>query len=378
MRYIIDDTTLAAIADAIRGKTGEEGPIATVDMANYIDNIRTSAKPILEGLTVTPTGKEMVEIPPFGSDGFGIVVIEGDDNLVASNIRNGVTIYGVQGILETEGGIDTSDATATSDDILDAATAYVNGEKVTGTHICVADPILSELFINPTGEELRFVPEEGTDGFGEVIVEACEELIPENILAGSTIYGVEGIVCFQEKEVTPTAENIFLEPDFGYTAFERVIVWGDSNLVPENIVQGVTIFDVEGTALSEEGLVEKKLQAKEVMPSFAEETVEPDEGCLGLSEVTVLGDPNLNPDNIVAGASIFGVVGTATTGTGDGADCIGHVLVLTLVYETYTSAQVKEVEKLHKAGNTKAQIVETTGIPAQIVSNIIANMDEDE
>ena len=51
-------------------------------------------------------------------------------SLMASYIRKGVTIGGITGTLES---LDTSDATATPEDILEGKTAYVNGVKIIGT-----------------------------------------------------------------------------------------------------------------------------------------------------------------------------------------------------------------------------------------------------
>lgn len=51
-------------------------------------------------------------------------------NLKPENLKQGVTVMGVAGTLEP--GLDTSDATATADDISLNKTAYVNGQKVTG------------------------------------------------------------------------------------------------------------------------------------------------------------------------------------------------------------------------------------------------------
>lgn len=52
--------------------------------------------------------------------------------LTAEKLVKGNTILGVEGTAET-GGIDTSDANATANDITINKTAYVNGEKITGT-----------------------------------------------------------------------------------------------------------------------------------------------------------------------------------------------------------------------------------------------------
>lgn len=53
-------------------------------------------------------------------------------NLIASYIQKGVTIGGITGTLDV---IDTSDATATAENIDKGKTAYVNGKKITGTKV---------------------------------------------------------------------------------------------------------------------------------------------------------------------------------------------------------------------------------------------------
>lgn len=55
-----------------------------------------------------------------------------NSELIANNIKKGVTIGGITGTLES---LDTSDATATAEDILNGETAYVKGSKITGTFV---------------------------------------------------------------------------------------------------------------------------------------------------------------------------------------------------------------------------------------------------
>lgn len=87
----------------------------------------------------------------------------------------------------------------------------------------------------------------------------------------------------QIKNVVPGTTDQKVLPDDVYLALSEVNVSGDSDLLPENIKQGVTIFGVEGT-LQEQ----PELQEKEVLPSTeANVIVEPDEGVYGLSKVTV-------------------------------------------------------------------------------------------
>ena len=64
------------------------------------------------------------------NEGYFATTANASSNLIASYIKKGEKIGGITGTLEV---LDTSDATATAADIAKGKTAYVKGEKITGT-----------------------------------------------------------------------------------------------------------------------------------------------------------------------------------------------------------------------------------------------------
>jgi len=120
-------------------------------MVHNIDNIKAKVKKVdtinanvsnaiqrvtyeTEEITVTPKTEEQI-IKPTKGKLINKVTAEPvtaaiDSDIQAENIREGINILGVNG---SYSGIDTSDATATATDLLKDKTAYVKGEKITGT-----------------------------------------------------------------------------------------------------------------------------------------------------------------------------------------------------------------------------------------------------
>lgn len=125
-----DDRNYTNIANAIRTKSGTATTYKPASMANAILNIPAQEPPELQEVWVTPTGSDMTVEADDDYDGLSTVHVRGDNDLIADNIKDGVTIYGTTG---TYAGTDTSDATALPKNILTGKTAYISTGKVEGT-----------------------------------------------------------------------------------------------------------------------------------------------------------------------------------------------------------------------------------------------------
>ena len=84
-------------------------------------------------------------------------------SLVASYIKKGITIGGITGILET---LDTSDATATAEDIAWGKVAYARGERIVGTRMDIGTEIDESIELN-----LQNIYYADLDSSGEITVD---------------------------------------------------------------------------------------------------------------------------------------------------------------------------------------------------------------
>ena len=140
---------------------------------------------------------------------------------------------------------DTSDATAAAAEILDGKTAYIAGNKITGTM-----PNKGAVTGEISNKDTDFtIPAGFHDGSGKVGISSTEKqkLIAENIKTGISILGVTGSYGGEEiksqtnKNVTPTFAEQVITPDSGYDYLSQVTVAAIKVTKTDNAAGGVTV-----------------------------------------------------------------------------------------------------------------------------------------
>ncbi len=235
----------------------------------------------------------------------GAQTIKGDSNLTAPNIKSGVTIFGVEGTASI--GIDTSDATAAAEYICEGVTAYVNGQKITGTaEDDLLDFDLGGLDSSGSTGEIDFYPaldpnktywfsgktvpciKVPLDVFGDV---TAADVRKDKIFTSSLGYRATGTM----PDVTHTQPSISINAANGEVTASHTTTAGYTAAgTTSNILQ----LSVQG--------------ATTIMPSTQEQTAVA-AGLYTKGAVKVAGDADLKAANIRNGVSIFNVTGTYTS-----------------------------------------------------------------
>lgn len=204
---------------------------------------------------------------------------------------------------------------------------YTYGELVEGTEIA---PDFS------AGDMQVTVP----DGFlvKEAKILKPESLVPENVRKDVTIGGItgefEGDTEAAEVELDMADGDMVIEPPEG-KSFSAVTVKKPNTLVPENIVNGVTIGNVTGTA----DVPESVETTVNLDFSSGDMEVTPAEG-QAFEKVSIPTPANLIPENIMEGVDIAGIIGSLAAGGGGAKIASG----------TISSTSSSDVQITHNLG----------------------------
>jgi hypothetical protein len=218
------------------------------------------------GTVITPSATQQT-IPLGFNDGTGYVV--GDANLISGNILAGKSVFGIAGKTSN---VDSSDATATAGQMLNGATGYVNGAKVTGTIPSKGVATITPSTVNQTISANQYLTDIQT-----ILGDA--NLLTGNILAGKSIFGISGKT--------------------------SVVDSADANATAGNILSGATGYvngsKITGTMANNGAVV--------ITPAS---TTKPIPAGYHNGSGTVATDANLVTGNIKAGSTIFGVAGKSS------------------------------------------------------------------
>lgn len=222
--YGFSEVEVGAVTSAIDSDIKAENIKKDVDILGVVGTMESVNA---QEKTATPSTSQQIITPDSNYNSLSKVTIEGvtkdiDANIVANNIRVGVTILGVTGNVEE-----------------------VNAQTKN---------------VTPTTSEQTIEPDANYNALDKVVVGAVTSAIDSNIQssnikAGVSILGVQGNVepdkPDQVKTANPSTSSQTITPDIGYelasVTINPVTSSIDSNIVASNIKKDVTILGVTGT-----------------------------------------------------------------------------------------------------------------------------------
>ena len=226
----------------------------------------------------------------------------------------------VNSISVGEGGIDTSEATAFASDILSGKTAYARGSMITGTIETKSASDLTAsgktvtvpagYYASSTSKDVntveQAVPSVSVDSSGVINVTSNQDA--GYVSAGTTMASMQ-LKTQSAQTITPGTANKTISSGIYLTGAQTIK--GDANLIPENIVSGKTIFGVEGShaCSTPSGTIDITTNGTHDVTNYASANVNVPSSGIDTSDATATADQLLN------GAIAYGVNGERITGT---------------------------------------------------------------
>ena len=255
-----------------------------------MDVTMSGSDPVLQSKSVLPSESTQTVTPDAGYDGLSSVSVGAIQTETKTVTSNGTVTPSSGKYLKQvtvnvpSSGIDTSNATATAGKILKGETAYVKGEKVTGT--LKYYPSSSEDSCTLNGSALGFTNSEGVATYIGIkkAIASNEEMA---LLSGSEVYLLAPVEKFGDATAADVAEGKTFTSAAG--------------------------LKVTGTHVCSGGGTTPTLQSKTVSPSTSQQIITPDSGYDGLSQITVEAMPSgsLSTPTISSSGLITAQVGTS-------------------------------------------------------------------
>ena len=314
------------------------------------------------GIKIAITSKDEVALLS-GSTLFTLASVDKFGDATASDVAEGKTFTSASGLKVTgthvcSGGINTSDATATADDMAEGVTAYVKGEKITG-NVKVFDSSSSTILssedrvsftVFQTKKYIQLKPAERTNNalyrsgtyqalmaqasfFGDATASDVAEGKTFTSTAGLKVTGTAkaSAPTLQSKTATPSTSQQTITPDNGYDGLSSVTVEAmptaalgtptisvdSAGKITATVQQASAGYVEAGSKSATKQLTTKG--AATITPGTSDQTIA--SGTYLTGAQTIKGDANLVAGNIKSGVSIFGVAGSfAGSGGGGSSD----------------------------------------------------------